>query len=281
MKVLGYYNGRIGDAAALRIPAFDRAVYFGDGVYDFAMVRNGKLFSPGDHFDRFLSSCRAIGLEKVDPDFLEREIFRFVAVMAKEETPDFSLYWQASRATAPRTHVPPEGEAHNLLMFATPKKVGDLFAPMALKTVDDRRYAFCNVKTLNLLLNVMASRSAAEEGCDEALFHRGDRVTEGSHTSINLLLRGVFVTPPLDEYILPSVSRKHLIEICKNVEIPVEERIFTLDELFEADEVIVASSSLLCRPAGSLNGEPIGGKGPALYRKIADAYLARYLRETE
>ena len=277
---LGYYNGEVCDASSLKIPAFDRAVYFGDGVYDFAMVRNGKMFAPDDHFERFLNSCLAIGIDTVDPGALKSEIFRFCAKMSEKVTPDFSLYWQASRASAPRSHVPPEGGKHNLLMFASPKQVGDLFSPLALRTVEDRRYSFCNVKTLNLLLNVLAGRAAAEDGCDEALFHRGDRVTEGSHTSIDLLSGGVFVTPPADEYILPSVSRKHLIALCKETGIPVEERVFTLDELFEADEVIVASTSLLCRPVDSVNGEPVGGRDPALYKKIADAYLARYLRET-
>lgn len=281
MNPIGYYNGKIGVLEEMTIPALDRAAYFGDGVYDFIMVKNGVPFGFADHVDRFLNSCRMtrIDLGRTQSE-LEGELKKLMEV-ASREADEFSVYWQASRATAFRNHpFPKEAGRANLMAFASPKKVGGFDELFSLHTVEDRRFAFCNVKTINLLLNVLASQEAAENGCQEALFHRGERVTEGSHTSINLIRDGKFITPPLDEYILPSVTRKHLIAICSSLGIPVEERIFTLDEVMNADEVLVASTSLLCRRVDKVDGKPVGGKATDLFRKIVDTYYARYLNET-
>jgi D-alanine transaminase len=282
LKNIGYYNGKIGILEEMTLPLLDRAVYFGDGVYDVAMVKNGKTFAFADHVDRFVSSCKLARIELgLTREELENELLRLIDT-AKTESDEFILYWQASRATASRSHTFPKGEYKaNLMAYTTPLTVKNLFGKFHLHSVEDKRFQFCNVKTLNLLLNVLASQEAAENGCEEALFHRGDRVTEGSHTSINLLKDGRFITPPTDEYILPSTSRKHLIALCEELGIPVDVRVFTVDELKNADEIIVASATILCRPAESLDGQPIGGKAPDLYKTIADAYYARYLNETK
>lgn len=282
LKKIGYYNGKIGLLDQMRLPMLDRAVYFGDGVYDVAMVRNGKPFAFKDHVDRFMNSLALVRINLgMSHEKLEDELKRIIDAGSKEAD-EFVLYWQASRGTAARGHAFPDGEVKaNLYAYTAPKNVGSLYDKFKLCRVEDRRYQFCHVKTLNLILNVLASQTAAEMGCDEALFHRGDIVTEGSHTSISILAGGKFITPPLSDFILPSTSRKHLLEICAEENIPYEERNFTLDELKNADEVIIASATILCRTASHLDSGHIGGKAPVLYGKIADNYYSRYINETK
>ena len=127
----------------------------------------------------------------------------------------------------------------------------------------------------------MAAQKAEEAGCDECIFHRGDIVTECAHSNVSILKDGVFITHPTDHYILPGISRMHLIQECKRLGIPVDETPFTMKELYEADEIIVSSSTKLIVRACELEGKPVGGKAPELFKKLQDAYLERFQRETE
>ena len=106
----------------------------------------------------------------------------------------------------------------------------------------------CNIKTINLLPAVLANQKAEEAGCDETIFHRGDRVTECSHSNVHILKDGALKTAPCDNLILPGITRAHRIAQCREMGVPVIEEPFTLDELFDADEVFFSSSSALtCR----------------------------------
>ena len=152
---------------------------------------------------------------------------------------------------------------------------------LKLTATEDIRFLHCNIKTLNLLPNVMAAQKAEEAGCDECIFHRGDIVTECAHSNVSILKDGVFITHPTDHYILPGISRMHLIQECKRLGIPVDETPFTMKELYEADEIIVSSSTKLIVRACELEGKPVGGKAPELFKKLQDAYLERFQKETE
>ena len=128
---------------------------------------------------------------------------------------------------------------------------------------------------------VIMSREKAEElGCGECVFHRGNIVTECAHSNISILKDGVLITHPTDHYILPGITRKHIIEICKAHNIPVDETPFTLDDLIAADEVLVSSSTKLCCSADTFDGKSVGGKAPELLKVIQDAYMEKYLTET-
>ena len=126
----------------------------------------------------------------------------------------------------------------------------------------------------------MASRLAADKGCDECVFHRGDIVTECAHSNIHILQGGKFITHPADEYILPGIARAHLIKACYALGIAVQERPFTMAELAVADEIIVSSSGCLCNRAVELDGRAVGGKDPALLKKLQDFVYGEWLEQT-
>jgi D-alanine transaminase len=258
MENIGYYNGKTGPIEQMTIPMNDRAVYFGDGVYDATYAANRVIFKLEDHIDRFRSSC-----EKLRIPF-EMQPKRLASVLQDcvnrvDNAKCLFVYWQTTRGTGMRQHAFPEGGA-NLLITVSPSRMRAIGRKFRLITVEDTRFFHCDIKTLNLIPSVMASQRAKEAGCDEAVFHRGPVVTECAHSNISILKDGVFRTAPLNNLILPGTARKHLIALAKDHGIPVDETAFTLDELMDADEVIVHSCGTLCNAAYEIDGKPVGGK---------------------
>ena len=122
----------------------------------------------------------------------------------------------------------------------------------------------------------MASQQAKEAGCDEAVFHRGQVVTECAHSNVSILKNGVFRTAPLSKLILPGTARKHLIVLAGQNGIAVEESAFTLGELMSADEVLVHSSGTLCNAACEIDGKPVGGKDPETLHMLQQAAVKEF-----
>ncbi|MBQ9979606.1 MAG: aminotransferase class IV [Oscillospiraceae bacterium] len=274
METLAYYNGKIGTLDEISIPVKDRSVYFGDGIYDATMSRNGKIVFLDEHIDRFFNSARLLEIEL--PYTKEELRVLLLDLVKKVDAEEMFVYWQASRGTAQRSHEYPKGVKANLLITIWPKKATRPNCDQKLMTAEDIRFQLCNIKTLNLIPSVMASQRAAEHGCDETVFHRGNIVTECAHSNVSILKDGVFITHPADNHILPGIARAHLIKNCKELGIPVEERLFTVEELYNADEIITSSSGKPACAAKELNGQPCGGKDGATLKRLFDAVIAEF-----
>lgn len=269
MKNLGYYNGKIGLIEEMSIPMSDRVCVFGDGIYDATYSRNHIIYNLKEHVDRFFSSAAKLRME---PPFTKEELGQLLSeLVRKVDDGEQFVYFQLTRGSAPRDHAFPDAKP-NLWVMLTPRKIKDNRVPVKLITVEDTRFLHCDIKTLNLLPSVMAAQLAKEAGCDEVVFHRGDRVTEGSHSNISMIENGVFVTPPTDNLILPGIARANLIKASRALGIPVSETPFTLDRLMNADEVIVSSSGSFCLSATHIDGRPVGGKRGDLLEALR-AYL--------
>lgn len=280
MSAIGWYNGTLGSPETLSVPVTDRAVYFGDGCYEACLAAGRRAFALDAHLDRFYRSLAGLRI----PFSSDREALKKVLLTCLEAAnePCAVLYFQVSRASAPRTHAFPEGDfTPNLLITVTPKTPTPQEKTMKLITTDDIRYAMCNIKTLNLIPNVLAAEKAKELGADEAVFVRGGVVTEGAHTNIHILKDGVLYTHPANERILPGVTRAILLELCEQLEIPAVERAFEKEALFSADEVLITSSTLGVRRAESVDGVPVGNRAQALYAALAKAYQQRFFRELQ
>lgn len=280
MKELGYYNGRYGELSEMMIPMNDRVCYFGDGIYEAAMARNYKIFALQEHIDRFFNSARML---EIRLPYTKEELGSILDEMLhKMDTGNLFVYWQATRGTAPRNHVfPPEQVPSNLWITLRPMEMKGLEKPIQLITMEDTRFLHCNIKTLNLIPSVMAAQKAAEAGCGEAVLHRGERVTECAHSNVSILQNGVLKTAPTDNLILPGIARAHLIRVCGRLGIPVEEIPFTLEELRNAEEILVTSTTKLCLAADRLDGRPAGGKRPDLVKLLQQELLREYIEETE
>lgn len=279
MKTLGYYNGTYGELENMTIPMNDRVCWFGDGVYDAGPCRNYRIFALDEHVDRFFNSAGLIRMKLPCTKEELKELLR--DLVKKMDTGDLFVYFQATRGTAVRAHEFPENVPSNLWVMLKPLPTPDVYKKIRLITQEDTRFLHCNIKTLNLLPSVMAAQKAKEAGCQEAVFHRGDRVTECAHSNCHILKDGILYTAPADHLILPGIARAHLISICKKLEIPVSETPYTVKELMEADEILVTSSTKLCVSASEVDGMAVGQKASELLKRILDAVREEYLRETE
>lgn len=275
MKHVGYYNGEIGPLEEMKIPMLDRAVYFGDGCYDAAMFINNRIFALEDHLDRFYNSCRLLEIPfDIEREALTKELQKCIDA---NELSEGMIYWQCSRGTYYRSHnFPPETVKPNLMIFTVPDEIVPMDTTYKLISMEDTRFLHCNIKTLNLIPSVIAYQRCIEAGCQETLFHRQGRVTECAHSNVLILKDGTLHTPPRDNLILPGITLKHLIILAKENNIPVIEAPFSMDELKNADEVIISNSGAFCIRADELDGKPIGGKDPKTLKILQDAYRDKF-----
>ena len=279
-KNVGYYNGEMGPLEEMKVPMGDRALYFGDGIYEATCVANRVPFALDDHLDRMYNSLRLLEIPfRRDRDWVRGELQRVID--AAEDAPVHLLYWQISRGNCPRSHPFPPKEVEPALMITIrPHQMKSMDRPYRLISLEDNRFELCNIKTLNLIPSVLANQWAVERGCDEAVLHRGTRVTECAHSNISILKDGVLRTAPTDELILPGITRKHLLALAREHGIPVEETPFSMVELMNADEAIVTSSSALCMRVESIDGIPVGGRDQERLKLLQAAYWEKFQRET-
>lgn len=278
MENLGYYNGKFGPLDEMTVPMNDRVHWFGDGVYDAGPARNYKIFAIDEHIDRFFNSARLLEIEM---PCSKQELKDLLNKLVKEvDTGDLFVYYQVTRGTGIRDHAFTEGPG-NLWVMLKPASISDGVKPIKLITEPDTRFFHCNIKTLNLIPSVMATEKAKRAGCQETVFYReGGRITECAHSNVHIIKNGELYTAPLDNLILPGIARKHLIEACGRLGIPVHEEPYYLEDLFAAEEVIVTSSSNLCLHANEIDGKPVGGKQPELLESLRKSVLDEFLEAT-
>jgi D-alanine transaminase len=246
-------------------------------VYDAACAANGTIFAPDEHIDRFFNGAKLLEIKiSLTKEELKKTLNEMLCKVDKGE---YMVYWQATRGTGRRSHAFPAGPS-NLWIMIKPHPIDDLYKKIKLITMEDTRFLHCNIKTLNLIPNVIASQRALEAGCYETVFHRGETVTECAHDNVHIIKSGRFITHPADNLILRGIARSHLLQACDRLDIPVDEREFTLSELFDADEVLVSSCGTFGLSAEAIDGKDVGGKAPELLKKIQDEVLREFIEAT-
>lgn len=273
MVDIAWYDGTRSAIADVRIPLCDRSYYFADAVYEAAIGRNGKIYRMGDHIERLKKNLCAAGLsytQSSDPELILPELCRACG------TSPFFLYMQFGRDGVGRAHLPHSSDVHTLVTL-TDHVLPDFSALLKLRLLPDRRHTYCNVKNTSLFATVLACRSADDLRADEAVYYRGETVTECAHSNVSILKDGILYTHPTDCHILPGISRARLLHFAKMEKIPIRETPFSRTALLEADEVLVSSSTRLFLRAGEIDGVPVGQKdarrASLLYRDMYEEYL--------
>ena len=272
MENIAYYNGKISPIEEMMIPMNERSSWFGDGVYDAMFTMEHVPLSLDDHLKRFYRSATAIDIKFPMPYDELRALV--IDLCKKVDSPVAMAYVQVTRGVGMRGHAYRfAGDKPSVWVFVKPDYMDPLDKSYRCITHEDTRYYYCNIKTINLLPAVLYTEKAESAGCDEAILHRGDRVTECAHSNVHILRDGVFQTAPCDNLILPGITRAHRIAQCREMGIPVVEEPFTLEEMMAADEVIFTSCSALCCRIGEIDGKPVGGRAPELFERIKKAAL--------
>ena len=250
MRDYAYYNGVMTPYDACTIPLYDRAIFFAEAVYDVMIGRGGIAYQLDEHLERLTTNAEAIGLTNI-PSKEEIEI-GISDVLHEAGDGEFMLYVQLSGKGERRGHSRTESGA-NLLITVTEARIPSELTFTDAITLPDLRYGYCHLKTTNLLPAVFSIAEAERYGCDIAIFKRGDVITEASHANVSLLKDGVLSTHPLDSDILHGISERNLIEAAREIGIAHRREVFTYRDIFEADAVLLTSTTKLVRVCRSVD----------------------------
>lgn len=270
-----YLNGQYLDRRDATLSVDERGIYFADGVYEVVRYFNGKAFTLAEHLDRLKRSLDGIDLAW-DADAIAAISDELVQ---RNGLTDARVYWQVTRGSAPRNHVIADDLVPTIYLSAeeAPRLVANepLSTLSAITTLDDRWHN-CWIKSLMLLPNTLAKTKAAKAGAGEALFVRDGRVTEGAATNCFAVFDGELYTHPADRYILEGITRNVVIELAKELDIPIHEQAFSSADLPGADEVFITGTGTLLASVTAVDSKPIGeGQAGTITQQLWDAFLNR------
>jgi D-alanine transaminase len=259
MPELAYIDGEWMPISEARISIDDRGFQFGDGVYEVIRSYGGRLWALDRHLKRLEASLAGIELSAVSVPAIKEtilEIFRRGAV------PEASVYVQITRGVAPRRHSYDRQTDPTVVMTIRPQHAVDpaLYQEGArCITVPEVRWARRDIKSTNLLGNILAKQRASECGAYEAIFVDADgHITEGSSTNVFIFQRGRVVTRDKGTHILAGITRDLIVETARETGLKVEERPFTRDELFAAEEVFLTGTGTEILGVVAIDDAPTG-----------------------
>jgi len=267
MGRIAYVNGRYVLGRDAMIPIEDRGYQFGDGVYEVCEVFAGALIDEQRHLERLARSLSELRIASPLRQGALKIVLR--EIRARNKVQNGYIYIQATRGVAPRDHCfPPKPVRPSLIVTAReidPEK-GETAARKGISVVStpDLRWKRVDIKTICLLPNVLARQIAKENGAYEAwLIDSDGMVVEGAASNAWIIDRsGKIITRSLDHSILRGVTRTTLIEIIAAEGLALEERKFSLEEAFAAQEAFITGATALVMPVVVIDGHKIGSGAP-------------------
>jgi len=257
---------------------FDRGIFFGDGVYEVLRSYNGKIFAIQEHLERLAKSLAAIEITSVDIDRIRQRIKR---AYSKAGISNAKIYFHVTRGSALRKHIWQGNIKPNFFLTVTelPDDTEDKTKGIAVSTHPDWRWKRCDIKSLNLLANVLARQDAAKKGCPEAiLVDEAGLITEGAGSAFFAIADGRLRTAPLTANILPSITRKYTIKAANEIGLEVVEKSLTPHEAADADEPFIAVTTKDIVPVVRFDDKTISTGQPGKYTKLLIQKFASYVK---
>jgi D-alanine transaminase len=272
-----YLNGSFLPRAEARVSVEDRGFVFGDGVYEVLRAINGRLFATRFHNQRLERSLDGVRITLSGDDSPTRfvDIGRQLLKENKLLSGEATLYMQVTRGATTRAHnFPPPETAPTIYIsvarFTPYADFAEVGAPAI--THPDLRWGRCDLKTLNLLPNVLASQAAKERGAFEAMLIRDGVVTEGTRTNFFGVVNGSLRTHPSDNHILPGITRSVLRDLAHEVGVGLDETPIKVGEIAKLRELFITGTTTDVMPIVKLDDKPVGkGKPGELTRKLQRA----------
>jgi D-alanine transaminase len=276
-----YLNGVVLPLSEGRIHVEDRGFQLGDGVYEVVKVLNGRALWLQEHLERLVGSLAAIGLGGAADGHGLREVIP--DLVQRSGVVNGSVYVQVTRGVSPRDFEMPRAVEPTVLAYARSRPALSSATVLAGETVypvDDRRWAYCNIKAIDLLATVLAKDQARSAGADEALFVASDgSVREGGSSNVFAVLEGTLRTHPADDRILGGITRRKVIEVAQEAGCVVEERAFVLGDITSSAapdcEVFITSTLKGIMPIVGVGTHAVGDGRPG---KLTLALLERFRR---
>ncbi len=271
-----YLNGAYLPRSEARVPVDDRGFVFGDGVYEFTPLYGGRSLRLGRRLERLRRGLRALRMDYdvgEVPGIYEGLVNR--NRLAEREAA--AIYIQVSRGAAPRAHAFPRPTVAPTV-YAFPVPLPSLTAEqwaggLTAVTVPDTRWGRVDLKTLQLLPNVLAQEVAVSAGADEAILVRDGLALEGARSNLFVVLDGVVRTHPTSNQILPGITREMILELAAGRGCAVREVPTPVEALADASEAFMTGSSTELKPVRRIDGRDVGDGAPGpVARELFEAF---------
>jgi len=278
---IAYLNGTYMPLEEARISPMDRGFLFGDGIYEVVPSYGGRMVGFGPHISRMQDGLSAIEIHHGWSEDQWRELC--TTLLEKNGNGNLGIYLHVTRgADNKRNHAYPEGIEPTVFGYAfeipePPVADRNLVKPYTCSTGQDLRWDRCNIKSISLLGNVLHYQQGHQKGDGEILlYNEKNELTECGACNAYIVQDGVVATPPLDNQILPGITRQLVLKVLReDGSISLQERNITMDEVWGADEVWISSSSKEIAPVIKLDGKPVGdGKVGPVWEAAAKLYQA-------
>ena len=279
---IAFLNGSYMPIEEVKISPLDRGFLFGDGIYEVIPSYHGKTVGLGPHIARMNDGLNAVEIKLNWSDDQWRDLC--TTLCEKNGNANLGIYLHVTRgADNKRHHAYPTGIEPTVFAYTfeipePPVPDRNTVKPYTCSTAHDLRWHRCNIKSIALLGNVMHFQQGHIKGDGEVLLYNdNDELTECGACNAFVVKDGVVATPPLDSQILPGITRALALKVLReDGSIPVEERVITMDEVRNADEIWITSSSKELAPVIKLDGNPVGdGKVGKIWEAAAKLYQAQ------
>ncbi|HEX9014788.1 MAG TPA: aminotransferase class IV [Chloroflexota bacterium] len=272
-------NGRFVPYEQATVPIDDRGFQFSESLYEVIHVYAGRPFEMGRHMKRL-----QVGLEVLDIDLgmsTDSLAERCMELVRRNGLSDALIYIQITSGHAPRIHLRPGGLEPTVIVTTSPAKPAAESWPetgINCLTVGDDRWAGCYVKTTMLLANTLAKRRAVAEGYDDALFVKDGYAIESTASNLFAVIGGVLVTPPTSNYILGGITREVVLDLARELGVPVREGPIPVVKMYRADELFITASGIELSVIASVDGRTIGSGRPGpVVQKLRQAFRRKTL----
>ncbi|MBD3635349.1 MAG: D-amino-acid transaminase [Methylophaga sp.] len=275
-----FLNGEYLPADQAHVSVLDRGFLLGDGVYEVIPVYQGLPFCLDEHLQRLQRSLD--GVRMANPYSIEQWSEIIARLVKDNEGENQAVYMQVTRGVAPRDHVFPEGVEPTAFVMTNPiKPLPEWYKQDGIKaiTVKDIRWAQCDIKAITLLPNSLLRQQAQDAGAQEAILIRDGYMTEGSASNSYAVLDNVIYTAPKDEKVLPGITRDVVLELARSAGVSYREQAVSVDQLKQADEIWISSSTRELLPVTTLDDMPVGSGKPGPVWQQLDALYQRFKTE--
>ena len=274
MPKIAFVNNKFVDFKNATIHIEDRGLQFADSVYEVIVVLNNKLIDFDFHIKRLKYSLKELEIKYIiNKKFLKKI---FIDLIKKNKTIRGIIYLQITRGVQIREHKYIKKLIPTLIVYTRNKKFnlpGKNFKGVTAITFPDLRWKRRDIKTVNLLPNIIAANKAKKKNAYEAILIQNNKITEGTSSNIWIIKKNKLITHPANNNILKGVTRTSLINIIKKLKLKFLEKSFTLNQLLNADEVFLTSSGSFITPILKIDKKKINnGKIGNITLKLAELY---------
>jgi D-alanine transaminase len=276
MEVLACLNGETMPAEQARIPMSDRGFLFGDAVYEVFRMYRGRCWLEPEHLARLKRSLKELDFP---PHDLGRLVERMHRTIVASRIQEGTVYIQITRGVAPRAHAfpdPPVPPTELIVIhpYDDGPTAGRRETGVPVISHPDWRWERRDIKTTNLLGNVLANQAAHRAGCYEAvLVDSSGLVTEATHSSLFWARQGRLEGTPEGHEILPGMTRQRTLRLVESLGIPFRDARVTLAELAAADEVILTGTTIEVLPVVRIDDKTIGsGRPGTVAQRLQEAF---------